>query len=201
MNIRSLALCVGLFFAGSSASAATIVSYTLSGSAGNWTYDFSVTNNISGGASIYFFGVKLGDVPEYGVSGIPSSWESDQLFNDSYDNSINGGSTTIYNNTWDTGVDSVGRIQTGQTLSGFKVTVDTIAAQSSVQWFAYGYGGIAPSDDGHFADDGNPGYEGLAFNAVAAVPEPSTWAMMILGFAGIGFVTYRRRNKMALNAA
>jgi hypothetical protein len=26
-----------------------------------------------------------------------------------------------------------------------------------------------------------------------AVPEPSTWAMMILGFAGIGFMTYRRR--------
>jgi len=25
--------------------------------------------------------------------------------------------------------------------------------------------------------------------------------MMILGFAGIGFMTYRRKNKMALNAA
>jgi hypothetical protein len=30
-------------------------------------------------------------------------------------------------------------------------------------------------------------------NAVAAVPEPSTWAMMILGFAGVGVMTYRRR--------
>jgi hypothetical protein len=36
---------------------------------------------------------------------------------------------------------------------------------------------------------------------VTAVPEPSTWAMMLLGFAGIGFATYRRKNKMALNAA
>lgn len=35
----------------------------------------------------------------------------------------------------------------------------------------------------------------------AAVPEPSTWAMMILGFFGIGFLTYRRKNQMALNAA
>jgi hypothetical protein len=34
-----------------------------------------------------------------------------------------------------------------------------------------------------------------------AVPEPSTWAMMLLGFAGMGFVAYRRRNKMTLNAA
>jgi hypothetical protein len=27
----------------------------------------------------------------------------------------------------------------------------------------------------------------------AAVPEPSTWAMMILGFAGVGFLAYRRK--------
>jgi len=31
-----------------------------------------------------------------------------------------------------------------------------------------------------------------------AVPEPSTWAMMILGFAGIGYLTYRRRNQAAI---
>jgi hypothetical protein len=30
---------------------------------------------------------------------------------------------------------------------------------------------------------------------VAAVPETSTWAMMILGFAGIGFMAYRRSRK------
>ncbi len=33
-------------------------------------------------------------------------------------------------------------------------------------------------------------------NAVTpGVPEPSTWAMMILGFAGVGFMAYRRRNR------
>jgi len=31
----------------------------------------------------------------------------------------------------------------------------------------------------------------------AAVPEASTWAMMILGFASVGFLTYRRRNRAA----
>jgi hypothetical protein len=36
---------------------------------------------------------------------------------------------------------------------------------------------------------------------VNAVPEPSTWAMMILGFAGIGFMAYRRKSKPALMAA
>jgi PEP-CTERM motif len=34
-----------------------------------------------------------------------------------------------------------------------------------------------------------------------SVPEPSTWAMMILGFAGIGFMAYRRKSKPALMAA
>jgi hypothetical protein len=28
---------------------------------------------------------------------------------------------------------------------------------------------------------------------ITAIPEPSTWAMMLLGFAGISFVAYRRR--------
>ena len=34
---------------------------------------------------------------------------------------------------------------------------------------------------------------GLRYGGVAfAAPEPSTWAMMLLGFAGLGFAGYRR---------
>ena len=40
-----------------------------------------------------------------------------------------------------------------------------------------------------------------AFVAVASAPEPSTWVMLIIGFAGIGFMAYRRSSKPALNAA
>jgi hypothetical protein len=36
---------------------------------------------------------------------------------------------------------------------------------------------------------------------ITSVPEPSTWAMMILGFAGMGFMAYRRKSKPALMAA
>ena len=35
----------------------------------------------------------------------------------------------------------------------------------------------------------------------ASVPEPSTWAMMILGFFGIGFMAYRRKNSIAFRVA
>jgi hypothetical protein len=37
-------------------------------------------------------------------------------------------------------------------------------------------------------------------DATPAVPEPSTWAMMILGFAGVGFMAYRRKSKISLIA-
>jgi len=40
-----------------------------------------------------------------------------------------------------------------------------------------------------FSDSGNPAFE---FAVTAGVPEPSTWAMMILGFFGLGFLGYRK---------
>jgi hypothetical protein len=33
----------------------------------------------------------------------------------------------------------------------------------------------------------------IRLEGVSAVPEPSTWAMMILGFFGLGFMAYRKR--------
>ncbi|SIO46269.1 PEP-CTERM protein-sorting domain-containing protein [Bradyrhizobium erythrophlei] len=36
---------------------------------------------------------------------------------------------------------------------------------------------------------------------ITSVPEPATWAMMIFGFAGIGFMTYRRPRKTSLALA
>lgn len=42
---------------------------------------------------------------------------------------------------------------------------------------------------------------GLNELRVSAVPEPSTWAMMILGFAGVGFMAYRRKSKPAFRLA
>lgn len=50
-----------------------------------------------------------------------------------------------------------------------------------------------------FQDSDLPGY--IAEQFTAAVPEPSTWAMIILGFAGIGFVAFRRKSKAAVQLA
>ena len=46
--------------------------------------------------------------------------------------------------------------------------------------------------------------DGLAtefLTATSVVPEPSTWAMMLLGFAGLGFVGHRRTRKAISTAA
>lgn len=55
------------------------------------------------------------------------------------------------------------------------------------------------------ADTCASGAEACAFTrtvlSVSAVPEPATWAMMILGFAGVGFMAYLRKNGAALPAA
>jgi hypothetical protein len=36
---------------------------------------------------------------------------------------------------------------------------------------------------------------------LSSVPEPSTWAMMLLGFAGLGFAGYRASRRTGMAAA
>ncbi len=48
---------------------------------------------------------------------------------------------------------------------------------------------------------GNGGGPGLSFTLVGSVvPEPSTWAMMLMGFAALGFVGYRSTKPRAVAA-
>ena len=48
-----------------------------------------------------------------------------------------------------------------------------------------------------FAPAGIGAFQHDVTATVAAVPEPSTWAMMILGFMGVGFMAYRRKGRPA----
>jgi hypothetical protein len=41
----------------------------------------------------------------------------------------------------------------------------------------------------------------LGATTISAIPESSTWAMMILGFFGVGFVAYRRKNNHSFRFA
>jgi len=86
-----------------------------------------------------------------------------------------------------------------------------------------GYGGPGVTFTPFNNDDGNVNFAGgipggggtawfsleeaVSLNTIVVtpgVPEPSTWAMMILGFFGLGYMAYRRKNsdgKAAINLA
>jgi hypothetical protein len=63
-------------------------------------------------------------------------------------------------------------------------------------------GSMTIQDDGAFAAAGyapcTPGggcVPNVPGGSLSSVPEPSTWAMMVLGFVGLGFVAFRRSHK------
>ena len=51
--------------------------------------------------------------------------------------------------------------------------------------------GLAPFTEVTFSSTGNA----FEFSLGSGVPEPSTWAMMALGFAGLGYAAFRRNSK------
>jgi hypothetical protein len=97
------------------------------------------------------------------------------------------------------GTDAAGNINFWQVI----VEIDTLSSTDSIRTCsacfrppdASGDGGSV-TGGGLAVEFGNAGVWTLA----SSVPEPSTWAMMILGFTGVGFMAYRRKSKPALMA-
>lgn len=179
MKKLAVAFMGALLVAG--AMAAPLVDYTVTGTPGNYTLDFSVTNTLGPGQGLYFFGVKLG---ARDIVGSPTPFDPDKW--PTWSNSDFGGSFDIYNNNW---LDNnfVG-FANGTTVSGFKVHVTDLSAPSSVPWFAYGAGTAYQGTD-NFNTQLNPGFEGVA--SPAAVPEPMS--MFAMGAGLVGLIARRKR--------
>lgn len=75
-------------------------------------------------------------------------------------------------------------------FSGGNSTLVTTAPLSAL-YVEYSFGSAIGSN-------GFPNGAGVSevFASVAGVPEPSTWAMMMLGFCGLGFMAYRRKKQI-----
>lgn len=86
-------------------------------------------------------------------------------------------------------VDGQSVIEWGTThdVSGLGVAANYLA------WFG--------TDDGFFLNEGVQPFasdQALQMEVLAATPEPSTWALMLVGFAGLGFAGYRSTRRAAL---
>ena len=109
-------------------------------------------------------------------------------------NNFAGPSSQIFNFTGSI-FQQVGAVGGGDDIR----VIGPIAATANCGANCQGFGGSTILNAGNYYLDftgiggGSAGYGGTL--SVAAIPEPSTWAMMILGFFGLGFMAYRRRNQ------
>jgi hypothetical protein len=184
MNYKLFSLgCV--LTASAFASAAPIVTYSVSGTSGDYTLDFTVDNTMNSPMDLYFFGVLLS---ERNITGSPSTFNPN--LQTSWNNSAYGGSNLTYNNCWID--DSYTDLPAGSSLSGFDVTISDAIAPTSVNWFAYGFGyaggGGTYSGTDYFNNSSNPGFEGVA----SATPEPCM--MLALGASAFGLILRRRKH-------
>jgi hypothetical protein len=228
MKFKSLAVAAGFTmaaFVGANQASASVVTYNFENSnvpSGGYYYASGETNYSSNGLTA----VVVPGVSFTGMSGVqngPSAWGFPQ--------SPNPTSTAFIQSYQSQPVGSisfnVGPLTTGQSYGvsfldivraysqgpdgPLSITVsygtmyETITPNNIWSTGSFGFTGQSGVTNlvfsGNFVNDGGDHSIGLDLVTLSAVPEPSTWAMMLLGFAGLGFMAYRRKSMPALMAA
>jgi hypothetical protein len=147
-----------------------------------------------------FNGGSFNDIPAGPVSGTNGGLGSFTLGNGtaSYDTTFTldvaftvPTSTSPSGQTFDASV--TGSVQG----NGGQVTIDF---SNPSETFTFSGGSFTLTVGDLTVNTGDPNLTGT-ITVNAAVPEASTWAMMLLGFAGFGFIAYRRKSKPILMAA
>jgi hypothetical protein len=198
----SLAAALIGLVAATAAEAATIIPYPDQGTENPTTYTFTANSN--GSLVAYFYGSGASFSENLGllVNGVDRGTALDNhstAFGTPYNfGNVNIGDTLVF--------------YVDVKTTGFKYYSDISMNDDKVNHVystAFAGDGTIPAgtyvgfedlsqQDTHWTDN-NYRDEQFVFT-VTAVPEPATWAMMILGFAGVGFLAYRRRHS-ALTAA
>lgn len=216
--MRKIILCVftALFVCASNAAfAMPPVSYTFTGSPGNYLIEFTIFNNIPAeyNQHVSAFAVDLPYDDFAGTASAPYYWvhaPSGAVLN----NSSQGGSNIDYTNIWgaamkydlSTGIlTPIFDVPTGQSVSGFSVHADHIPDLIHFSVFAWDTlyiqnGQIVTGGPGYFEDDAflkghRIGFEGVLQGPQGVIPEPNSLGLM--GFGLMGFLLRRRKNHSA----
>jgi hypothetical protein len=80
------------------------------------------------------------------------------------------------------------------------ISFETAAGQS-INIFSFFGQGTPPTGNAYGEFTSNPGAFGVGTFTLTAVPEASTWAMMLVGFAGLGFAGYHASQNRRAAAA
>jgi hypothetical protein len=105
--------------------------------------------------------------------------------------------TNVFPNLSDFITGFTGEVVAGTPALPTGIVIGPVAATDNCGVDCQGFGGDAILPAGSYFLDlsgtagGTSGYGGDL--AVAAVPEASTWAMLLIGFLGVGFISYRQR--------
>jgi len=107
------------------------------------------------------------------------------------------------------GTNAAGQITSWSISEGYFASYPAFPGENPTDFYAtYTVTTTNTGDSVQLVTDNDAGFAPVGYNtgtgsfaaAVAPVPEPSTWAMTIIGFLGLGFIAYRRRNQTAFNA-
>jgi hypothetical protein len=91
------------------------------------------------------------------------------------------------------------QLNTSQNITGF-VDARALSTNAYISFSGLTFDKVILSSSGNSFEFDNISYGGGRTLFQNGIPEPSTWAMMILGFAGVGFMAYRRRSQVALTS-
>jgi hypothetical protein len=159
----------------------------------NWNVTSGSVDLIGNGSFDFYPGNGL-YVDMEGTTGQPGTITTKQTF-----------APGAYFVTFDLGGNARGDVDKTTTIDLGLFGSFTLASGSPYQQYQTATVTISAPWQLSFADQPNGGNQDIGNIldnvSVTSVPEPATWAMMILGFAGIGFMAYRRTSKPALRFA
>jgi hypothetical protein len=176
----------------------------------NETYEFEVigpTNTLVPITADFQLAVAVSPWPnvetqvpdgEYSAQFVASATISIDFYNGNLYQVVNGGGSG-------SSIQHEGTFVGNPTLSVMSDTIYDISLSATVINTDYG-SVVATADPYIFIDPSflalNPGYTivfspGISNSIADTIPEPSTWAMMLLGFAGLAFAGFRQRQKLS----